>query len=105
MSNPFFEPSTETGIPAFDKIEFKHYREAIDRGFAEHDAEIAAIIANPAAPSFANTVEALERSGGLLRHVFNVFWNMASSDTTEALQALEREWMGTKRCTMNSGSC
>ena len=91
MSNPFFEPSTETGIPAFDKIEFKHYREAIDRGFAEHDAEIAAIIASPAAPSFANTVEALERSGELLRHVFNVFWNMASSDTTEALQALERE--------------
>lgn len=91
MSNPFFEPFTETGIPAFDEIEFKHYREAIDRGFSEHDEEIAAIIANPEAPSFVNTVEALERSGELLRRAFNVFWNMASSDTTEELQALERE--------------
>ena len=91
MSNPFFAPLTETGIPAFDRIEFEHYREAIERGFAEHDQEIAAIIANPQAPDFANTVEALERSGALLRRVFRVFWNMASTDTSEELQALERE--------------
>tara|TARA_R110001592_G_scaffold363396_2_gene687636 strand:+ start:54154 stop:56169 length:2016 start_codon:yes stop_codon:yes gene_type:complete len=91
MSNPFFEPLTPTGIPAFDKIEFKHYGEAINRGFAEHDREIAAIISCPEPPDFANTVEALERSGALLRYVFNVFWNMASSDTTDELQALERE--------------
>tara|TARA_R110001599_G_scaffold353688_1_gene595383 strand:+ start:69695 stop:71710 length:2016 start_codon:yes stop_codon:yes gene_type:complete len=91
MSNPFFEPHTPTGIPAFDKIEFKHYGEAINRGFAEHDSEIAAIISCPEPPDFANTVEALERSGALLRHVFNVFWNMASSDTRDELQILERE--------------
>ena len=91
MSNPFFEPVTDTGIPAFDKIQFQHYREAMDRGFAVHDGEIAAIISNPAAPTFANTVEALERSGGLVRDVFHVFWNMASSDTTQEMQALERE--------------
>ena len=91
MSNPFFEPFSETGIPAFDKIEFKHYREAIDRGFADHDAEVEVIISNPEAASFVNTVEALERSGGLLRRVFNVFWNMTSSDTTPELQALERQ--------------
>jgi peptidyl-dipeptidase Dcp len=91
MSNPFFEPFSETGIPAFDKIEFKHYREAIDRGFADHDAEVEVIISNPEAASFVNTVEALERSGGLLRRVLNVFWNMTSSDTTRELQALERQ--------------
>jgi Zn-dependent oligopeptidase len=48
MTNPFFMPLPAQGIPAFHKIEFSHYREAIDRGFTEHDAGIAAIITNKA---------------------------------------------------------
>ena len=91
MNNPFFKPLSATGIPAFEEIEFGHYREAIDRGFSEHDAEVAAIVADSLAPDFVNTIEALERSGGLLRRVLNAFWNLTSSDTTDELQALERE--------------
>ena len=45
--NPFFEPLSETGIPDFQAIEFEHYREAFDRGFAEHNDEIVAIVENP----------------------------------------------------------
>ena len=87
--NPFFEPLSETGIPDFQAIEFEHYREAFDRGFAEHHDEIVAIVENPEAPDFVNTIEALERSGAQLRRVSAVFFNLTSSDTTPDLQALE----------------
>jgi peptidyl-dipeptidase Dcp len=63
MSIPSFESLPDTGIPALDRIEFEHYREAFDRGFAEHNEEIEAIIANPEVPAFLNTIEVLERSG------------------------------------------
>ena len=46
--NPFFEPLSETGITNFAAIKFEHYREAFDRGYAEHNGEIAAIVSNPA---------------------------------------------------------
>ena len=91
MSNPFLKPLPETGIPAFDQIEFEHYREAFDLGFAEHLAEIEAIINNPEPATFSNTVEAMERSGRQLRRVVSVFWNLTSSDTNEKIQALEME--------------
>ena len=91
MGNPFFEPETPTGIPAFDKIEFAHYREAFDRGFAEHDEEIAAIVANPEPATFQNTIEALETSGKTLGRVAAVFWNLTSSDTSDEMQQLEME--------------
>lgn len=94
MSNPFFEPMSPSGIPNFEQIQFAHYREAFDRGFVEHNAEIAEILANPAAPTFDNTVEALERSGALLKRVDAVFWNLTSSDTNEQMQSLEREISG-----------
>lgn len=94
MSNPFFQPLPASGIPNFDQIHFAHYREAFDRGFADHNADIAAILANPAAPTFENTVEALERSGALLNRVDAVFWNLASSDTDEEMQGLERDISG-----------
>ena len=91
--NPFFEPLSETGIPDFAAIRFEHYREAFDRGFAEHNEEIAAIVSNPASPTFVNTIEALERSGEQLRRVVAVFFNLTSSDTSEDLQALELKIM------------
>ncbi|WOJ92792.1 M3 family metallopeptidase [Congregibacter variabilis] len=91
MSNPFFEPLADTGIPDFSAIRFEHYREAFDRGFAQQQDEIHAIASNPEAATFANTLEALENSGSLLTRVENVFWNLASSDTTAELQALECE--------------
>lgn len=91
-SNPFFEAwTTPFGAPPFDRITSEHFRPAYDRALPEHAAQIAAIADNPAAPSFENTILALETSGALLRKIDAVFWNLASSHTNEALQEIERE--------------
>ena len=91
--NPFFKSLPENGLPDFAAIKFEHYREAFDRGFNEHDQEIIRIIENPAPPTFKNTIEALEKSGGQLSRVESVFFNLTSSDTSEDLQELELEIM------------
>ena len=91
MSNPLLQEMPEHGLPEFAAITPEHFREAIDQGFVEHEAEIAAIAGDSAEPDFANTVEALERSGALLHRVMSVFSNLVSSDTTEALQSLDLE--------------
>ena len=65
--NPFFESwTTPFGMPPFDRIRPEHFPPAFDRGMQEQIVEIAAITAPAAAPNFANTMEALERSGRLL---------------------------------------
>ncbi|MBT6584877.1 MAG: M3 family peptidase, partial [Gammaproteobacteria bacterium] len=89
MANPFFEPLPANGVPEFEQILSHHYEEAFERGFEEQNQEIQAITVNPEAPTFLNTIEAMERSGGLLERVGNVFWNLTSSDTSDELQALE----------------
>ena len=89
MANPFFEPLPENGVPEFDQILSHHYEEAFENGFEEQNSEIQAIIGNREAPTFGNTIEAMERSGELLERVGNVFWNLTSSDTSDELQALE----------------
>ena len=67
--NPLLEDWTGPfGVPPFARIAPEHFREALERGFAAHDAEIAAITADPAAPSFDNTIAALERSGNARRN-------------------------------------
>jgi len=92
MSNPFFEAwNTPFETPPFDRIASEHYRPAYERGLAEHRHEIAAIAGNPEPPSFDNTIVALEKSGRLLTRVEQVFGNLASSHTNEALQEIERE--------------
>jgi peptidyl-dipeptidase Dcp len=90
--NPLLEDwSTPFGAPPFDRLTPKHFREAYERAIAEHRREIASL-ANSAAPvSFDNTIAALERSGKLLMRVENVFSNLASADTNDELQAIERE--------------
>jgi peptidyl-dipeptidase Dcp len=91
--NPFFEPwTTPFGIPPFDRIRPEHFPAAYERGMAEHDAEIAAIAGANAAPSFANTIEALERSGRLLGRVHAAFSNLNASLGGDALQAIERDY-------------
>jgi peptidyl-dipeptidase Dcp len=91
--NPFFEPwNTPFGVPPFDRIRPEHFPAAYDRGMAEHDAEIAAIAGANAAPSFADTIEALERSGRLLGRVHAVFSNLNASLGGDALQAIERDY-------------
>ena len=91
MNNPFFDPAPTTGIPPFDQIEFRHYREAFDYGFAEHNAEVNKIITTTESPTFENTVEALERSGAQLERVAKVFFIFTSANTTEEIQTLEME--------------
>ncbi|MBV9045200.1 MAG: M3 family metallopeptidase [Alphaproteobacteria bacterium] len=92
MNNPFFEPWTAPfGAPPFDKIKPEHFQPAYDRAIAEHNAEIAAIAGNTAAPTFENTILAMEDSGRLLNKVESVFWNLTGSHTNDALQAIERD--------------
>lgn len=90
--NPFFEPyNTYQDIPAFEKIEEAHYLPAYEEGIKRQQAEIQAIIDNPDAPSFANTIEAMEQSGELIKRVSAVFYNLTSADTTPGLQAISKE--------------
>lgn len=93
MSNPFLEALPENGLPAFSRIQPEHYKEAFDAGFEAHLKEIDTIVSNSALPDFENTIEALERSGGQLKQVSSVFFNLTSSDTSEPLQELELEVM------------
>ena len=91
-SNPFFKPyDTYLGIPDFDKIKPEHYLPAFKAGIAQHKGEIQAIIDNPEAPSFANTIEAMEFSGELTSKVASVFYNLTGADTNDQLQKLSKE--------------
>ena len=83
--------ATPFGLPPFERIRPEHFPPAFDRGMAEHAAEIAAS-PDPEPPSFANTIEALERSGRLLDRVSRVFHNLDSSDTNDALEAIARDY-------------
>ncbi|MCL1095080.1 M3 family metallopeptidase [Shewanella kaireitica] len=90
--NPFFKPyDTYFGIPDFSKIKPEHYLPAFKAGIAQHKAEIQAIIDNPDAPTFANTIEAMEFSGELTSKVASVFYNLTGADTNEQLQAISKE--------------
>lgn len=90
--NPFMEEwHTPYGIPPFEKIEARHYLPAVREGIRQHNAEIEAIVSNPQAPTFDNTVAALEYSGQLLDKVAGVFYNVSESDGTPEIQALEEQ--------------
>ena len=92
--NPFFEEwDTPYGIPPFDQIEESHYLPALKAGIKAHEEEIQAIIDNPDAPDFENTVVALDRSGKLLSRVEGVMLNLVESDGTESLNAIVEEAM------------
>jgi peptidyl-dipeptidase Dcp len=92
-ANPFFADwTTPFGLPPFALIRPEHFPPAFDRGMAEHDAEIAAIAGSPEPASFANTIEALERSGRSLDRVSRVFFNLDASDTNDALEAIARDY-------------
>jgi peptidyl-dipeptidase Dcp len=92
MANPFFsEFATPFGVPPFDLIKPEHYMPAFDRGMAEQKKEVEVITSNAEPPTFANTVEALERSGALLNKVAGVFNNLTSSNTNEELQKIDKE--------------
>jgi peptidyl-dipeptidase Dcp len=90
--NPFLAHwRTPHGLPPFAKIEPEHYWPGFKQALAEHKAEITTIGASDKTPSFQNTIVALEKSGALLNKVADVFFNLASSDTSPALQEIERK--------------
>lgn len=91
-ANPFAaEWTTPFGLPPFEAITPDHYRPAFDAALAEQKAEIGAIAGQSSAPSFDNTIAAMERSGQLLKRVGSVFFNLSGAHTNEALQAIERD--------------
>ncbi|HEX6443301.1 MAG TPA: M3 family metallopeptidase, partial [Stellaceae bacterium] len=91
--NPFFEAwHTPFELPPFDRIRPEHFPPAFDRAMEEHAAEIAAIASSAEPPSFANTVEAMERGGKLLNRVSRVFHNLTSSATSGALDQIDRDY-------------
>ena len=92
MTNPLLADwTTPFDLPPFEQIEPGHYRAAFDTALAEARAEIDAIAANPAAPDFANTVEAMERAGKRLSRVSAVFFNLCGSHTNPELEAIQAE--------------
>ncbi|MGO4389001.1 M3 family metallopeptidase [Microvirga sp. 2YAF29] len=91
-NNPLLGPwSTPFGLPPFESITPEHYRPAFDSALAEQQAEIKAIADSSEAPTFANTIEAMERGGASLKRVGGVFFNLSGSHTNEAIQAIERD--------------
>ena len=90
--NPLLvEQNTPFGVPAFDKVKIEHYLPAFEKAIAENEAEIAAIANNPEAPTFANTIEALDRSGELLNKVVGVFFNVIEADGNDEMNAIAAE--------------
>ncbi|MEG1685949.1 MAG: M3 family metallopeptidase, partial [Bacteroides sp.] len=85
--------NTPHGTAPFDKIKTEHYEPAIIEGMKQQTAEVEAIINNPQAPTFANTIVALEESGQLLNRVTTVFGNLLSAETNDDMQAIANEMM------------
>ncbi len=90
--NPFFTDwKTPFGAPPFNEIKPKDYLPAFKEGISRQQREIAAISDNKEAPTFENTIEALERSGKLLDKVSSVFYNLNSALTSDTLQKIAKE--------------
>jgi peptidyl-dipeptidase Dcp len=90
--NPLLaEWKTPFGVPPFEEIKPEHYLPAFRVAIEQQNAEIAAITRNPAKPTFANTIEALENSGEMLERINLCFGNLSSAETSPELQAVDRE--------------
>lgn len=92
--NPLLETwQTPFGLPPFERIRAEHFAPAFDVAIKQALAEVDAITRLTAPPTFANTIEAMEKQGALLDRVNGVFQNLTSSHTSDALQAVERDIM------------
>ena len=91
-ANPFAQRSTlEYELPPFADIKIEHYLPAFYEGCTQQLAEVQAILDTPGAATFENTIVALEKSGQMLMRMLLVFYNKSSSDTSDALDAIEEE--------------
>ena len=89
-TNPFLTASSlPFQAPPFDLIREEDFQPAIEEGMRQQLAEVASIVDNPAAPTFDNTLVALEKSGTLLSRVLHVFSALTGANTSEALQQLQ----------------
>ncbi len=90
--NPFLQPYTtpHQTVP-FNKVKNEDYMPALKEGLAEGRKEVAAIVNNPAKPTFENTIVALERTGDLLGKVASVLFNLNSAETSPELQKIVKE--------------
>ena len=89
-SNPFLtEFQTPYATPDFDRIQFEHYEPAFLKGIEQQNEEIQSIVQNTEAPTFENTVVALDNSGELLARVSGVFFALTEADTNDSLIALQ----------------
>ncbi|MDM9627332.1 M3 family metallopeptidase [Rhizobium sp. S152] len=79
------------GLPRFEAVNDGDFAAAFDAALAAHEREIDAIAADPAEPTFENTVVALEIAGDELSRVSALFWNRAGAHTNDTIQALERD--------------
>ena len=90
--NPFFQAyETPFEVPPFHLIKNEHFKPAFKEAMKQHQAEIDAIVNNSEAPSFQNTIEALDKAGKMLSKVSSVFYNLNSANTSDELQALANE--------------
>jgi len=87
--NPFFsEYTTPHQVPPFDKIKLEHYVPAFNKGIEEQKKEIDAVVNSKEKPTYANTIDALERSGNILDKVQNVFFNLNSANTCPEMDSI-----------------
>ena len=92
MENPFFSAwNTPYEIPDFSRIKTEHYMPAFREGMKQQQAEIDAIVNNPEAPTFENTILAFEYSGQLLNEVSAVFFNLSECENSPEMEAIEEE--------------
>src|SRR5258706_5452884 len=91
-SNPFYAPSTlPFHAPPFDKIKDEDYQPAIEAGMTEQFAEIQAIADNPAAPTFENTLVAMEKSGHLFQRAIAAFGAVTGANTNPVLEKVQAD--------------
>ncbi|MGM5021624.1 M3 family metallopeptidase [Tardiphaga sp. 20_F10_N6_6] len=92
LENPLLKAwQTPFETPPFDEIKPEHFMPAFEQAFFDHSAEIAAIVNDPAAPDFANTITALERSGKLLSRVASVFYDLVSAHSNPAILEIDKD--------------
>ncbi len=85
-ANPLLQPSPlEFQFPQFDRLRDEHFLPAIEQGMREQLTEVAAIAANKDAPSFDNTIVAMERSGQLFNRATTVFFNLSGTVTNDSM--------------------
>jgi len=92
-ANPVLHPwsGPHGGVPPFDQVRVEHFAPALDEAMAMYRAEIAAIAGATEPPTFANTLEALERAGGAYRRATSLMSVFTSTLNTPAMQAVQRE--------------